>query len=153
MNRAQRRDARRPQRIRQPDRTAAFNTILRHQAIGDHATHNLVIAESAFQQLAAGSTDHSLFDELAMAINCGLVRAESIDPLLEATFNAAVVAMTEAMGIHARHGRYGFTGPGLGAVGDALEAYGAIARQSSPQQMKHALDEVLRRCADQRAAA
>ena len=99
-------------RSRNADKTSNFATILRHQVIGDHATHNLLIAEQAFKDLIAGSKDHDVFGALAMAINCALVHAEAIDPLLEQTMLEAVSAMGDAQGIYERHGRYGFTGPG-----------------------------------------
>ena len=140
-------------RARQADKTTNFATILRHQLIGDNAAHNLVIAESAFRDLIEGSTDPEIFGRLAMAINCALVRSEAIDPLLEQTMQAAVAAMVETMGIFERHGRYGFTGPGLAAVKLGLEAYADIARHSTPVQMQTALNEVMRRYRDQQAAS
>lgn len=155
MTNAQRREARRvqSQRARKGDETTAFSTVLRHQPIGSNATHNLVLAEEAFRDLAAGSDDHDLFGCLAMAINCALIRAEAIDALLEKTMLDATIAMNDAQGIFERHGRYGFTGPGLIAVRHALDGYDAIARESSPVQMQAALTEVMRRYADQRADA
>lgn len=155
MSTTQRLAARRQQasRARTANKTANFATILRHQPIGDNAAHNLVLAESAFRDLIEGSTDHDLFGRLAMSINVALVRAESIDPLLEMTMQAAVAAMVEAMGIFERHGRYGFSGPGLTAVRLGLEAYANIARESSPAQMQVAMNEVTRRYSEQKAAA
>lgn len=155
MSGAQRREARRmqAQHARHGNTTANFATIAKHQPIGINAAHNLVLAEQAFKDLTAGSADHDVFGVLAMAINCALVRAEAIDPLLEQTMQRAVEAMVDALGIFERHGRYGFTGPGLDAVRQALGAYDAIARASSPVQMQAALAEVLRRYREQQVTA
>jgi len=155
MKTAQRLAARRAiaKAARHDNATAGFATIARHQPIGISAAHNLVLAEQAFKDLAAGSADHELFGVLAMAINCSLVRAETIDPLLEQTMQRAVVAMVDALGIFERHGRCGFTGPGLDAVRQALDAYDAIARASNPVQMQAALTEVMRRYRKQQIPA
>lgn len=148
-NRAQRRFAKRATRrtdVREPDRTAWAATLIRSSETDTGVALDIAIKlADAFNALRAGSTDDDLFDRLAAAVNVGLIRAEQIDPLLEQTMLAARDALVACAGIHARHGRYGFRGPDLQAMTDALEAYDAIVRASTPHQMQAALDESLRR--------
>lgn len=109
------------------------------------ATDIMAILRSAFNDMREGTADPDMFDRLAAAFNVGMIRAESIDPMLLQIFHDAANAMREADGIWARHHRYGFTGPGLQAVVIALDAYEQLLRLSNPIQMKQALEESARR--------
>ena len=99
----------------------------------------------AFSEICAGRGTDELYDRLASAINAGLIRAEQIDPLIEQTMLAARDALIECDAIQHRHGRFGFSGPGLAAMDRALEAYDAIVAASTPGQMQTAMNECLRR--------
>jgi hypothetical protein len=151
MNRQMRREARRGQTRRTPaDPTAVFRVIgASRETDPGIALNTAVKLAAAFATLREGSADDSLFDDLACAINVGLVRAEQIDPLLEGIMLAARDAMLQADDIRGRHGRYGFTGPGLQAMAEALDAYDAILRASTPHQMNAALRVVIARTAAQ----
>ncbi len=109
------------------------------------ATGIMLILRNAFNDMRAGTADCEMFDRIADAFNAGLIRAESIDPLLLQVFIDAAQAMREADAIYGRHHRYGFTGPGLQAVAAALDAYEQVLRLSNPIQMKLALEESARR--------
>jgi hypothetical protein len=110
-----------------------------------HATSIVVKVRTAFERLKSGSGEPADFDRVGAAINVGLVRSESIDPLAEQTMQAGADAMVECDGFWQRHGRFGFTGPGLTAVTDAIELYEGIVRMSKPIQMERAVEEVARR--------
>lgn len=105
-----------------------------------NANRIMLALRVAFEKLKSGTEDHAQFERLAAAINVGLVRAESIDPLAEQTMVAGVQAMMTCGGIFERHGRYGFTGPDLLTMNDALDLYESILRLSTPKQMLDALD-------------
>jgi hypothetical protein len=62
-----------------------------------------------------------------------------IDPLAAQTMAMGLDALVSADGIRIRHGRYGFSGPDLPAMADALELYEGILRMSTPKQMTDAL--------------
>lgn len=105
----------------------------------------MALIRLAFEKLKHGSEDSRQFDRLAGALNIGLIRAEAIDPLAEETMLAGMEAVKRCDAIFARHGRYGFTGPDLTAVADALNLYEDILRLSTPKMMEDALKEVARR--------
>ncbi len=66
---------------------------------------------------------------------------------------AGADAMMRCKGIWQRHGRFGFTGPDLIAVADALELYEGILRLSKPLELERAQLEVERRIQVQGVAA
>lgn len=115
----------------------------------DHAEHILVKVKAAFELLRTGGGETKHFDRVANAFNVGLVRSEAIDPLAEQTMRAGADAMIRCKGIWQRHGRFGFTGPDLIAVADALELYEGILRLSKPLEMERAVIEVERRIVEQ----
>lgn len=94
----------------------------------------------AFEKLKLGTADGEQFDRVAAAINVGLIRAEQIDQLAAETMKMGISALTHCSEIHQRHGRFGFTGPDLLAMNDAIELYEGILRLSTPKQMLDALD-------------
>ncbi len=128
------------------DPFAVMRTLEMHAAPSQEtATDIMVLLRSAFADMQNGTADPDMFDRLAAAFNVGIIRAESIDPLLLQVFLAAKAAMEEADAIWARHHRYGFTGLGRQAVVEALDAYEQLLRLSNPIQMKLALEESARR--------
>jgi len=120
--------------------------IAAHQdAPDDHATAIVIKVRSAFERLRSGTGNADDFNRLGAAMNVALIRAEAIDPLAEQTMVAGMEAMAECGRIWERHHRYGFTGPGLIAVTDAVELYEGILRLSKPIVMERAAQEAARR--------
>lgn len=111
----------------------------------EHATTVVNRVRTAFEALKNGSTDCAQFDRLAACINVGLIRAEQIDPFAVQTMVAAIEAMARCDAIYGKHRRYGFTGPDLNAVADAVSMYEDILRNSTPHQMDAAVHESARR--------
>jgi hypothetical protein len=119
----------------------------------ENAVPILNLVKAAYELLRTGGGEPKHFDRLAGAFNVALVRAESIDPLAEQTMLAGIEAMKRCDGIWQRHGRYGFTGPDLTAVTDAIELYEGILRLSTPFQMEAAVNEAARRMIEQGVAS
>jgi len=111
----------------------------------DHATLVMNRVRVAFEALKNGTTDIAYFDRLAACINVGLIRSEDIDPLCEQTMLTAIQAMGRVDDIFGRHKRYGFHGPDLETVTDAVNLYEEILRNSTPHQMEAAVEESARR--------
>lgn len=103
----------------------------------------------AFEKLKNGTTDCAQFDRLAACINVGMIRAESIDPFCVQTMAAAIQALGRVDAIYGRHRRYGFHGPDLEVVKDAVHLYEEILRNSTPLQMEAAVNESARRMIEQ----
>lgn len=114
-----------------------------------NADRIMCLVRLAFEKLKHGSEDPRQFDRLAGALNIGLIRAEAIDPLAEETMLAGLEAVRRCDAIFARHQRYGFTGPDLTIVADAVNLYEDILRLSTPRMMEDALEEVARRMIEQ----
>lgn len=115
----------------------------------EHATMVMNRIRTAFEALKNGSTDCAQFDSLAATINVGMVRAEEIDPLCLQTMIAGRDALIRCDEIFGRHQRYGFHGPDIEAVTDAVNLYEEILRNSTPHQMEDALNESARRMIEQ----
>jgi hypothetical protein len=135
------RTAARAKRHNQRDSMASIHVLAANSEQPEaNANRIMLTLRVAFEKLKSGTEDHDQFDRLAAAINVGLIRAEPIDPLAEKTMAAGVQAMMACGCIFERHGRYGFTGPDLLAMNDALDLYENILRLSTPKQMLDALD-------------
>lgn len=82
---------------------------------------------------------------LGFLLNTAIVRAESIgQPLVEA-FEDAGRALEECEALQARHGRCGFTGPGILQMNAAMDLYADLLGMSSARQMDDAKNEAWRR--------
>lgn len=108
-------------------------------------TRILVKVHDAFAQLRNGSADIDLFDRLAAVLNVGLIRSEGIGQAGVDVFKRAQAALMEADAIYGRHKHFGFTGPGLEAMKEAIALYEEILKASTPRQMATAQDECMRR--------
>lgn len=95
----------------------------------------VVKIRTSYELLKSGHASDADFDRVGAAVNVGLLRAECIDPLCEQTMQGGIDAMYQCAGLHERHGTYGFTGPGIVAMNDAINLYEDILRLSTPQQM------------------
>jgi len=111
----------------------------------ENADRIMLTLRTAFERLKAGTASVQDFERLAAAINVGLIRAELIDPLAEETMVKGVAAMGHCAEIHQRHGKFGFAGPELMDMNDAVNLYEDILRLSTPKQMLDALDAAARR--------
>jgi hypothetical protein len=67
---------------------------------------------------------------LREAFDEGLRRAGAMDEFEEVTMQAGIEALTRCAAIFQRHQRYGFHGPDLVAVSDAVDLYEGILRIS-----------------------
>lgn len=103
----------------------------------------------AFERLKLGTATAADFNRVACAFNVGLVRAEAIDFRAKEVMEAGAEALEECDRIQQRHRKYGFTGPGLVAAGDAMNLYEDIVRLSQPVLMEAAVEEVARRMLEQ----
>lgn len=99
----------------------------------------------AYERLKSGHGTEADFDRVGAALNIGLIRAESIgQPLVEA-FKSAGAAMLECVTLYRKHGKFGFTGPGILAMNAAMDDYESVLGASSPNQMEAAAIEGVRR--------
>lgn len=108
-------------------------------------TEIMLRIHDAFAHLRGGGNDYDLFDRVAVCMNVGLIRSEEIGQAGVQVFKAAQDALMDAARIREAHGHFGFTGPGLEAVREAVALYEDILTMSTPRQMTKAQDEVLRR--------
>ena len=114
----------------------------------ENATRIMNEIRLAFELLKSGQALISHFDTVACALNVGLARAELIDALVEETMQKGIDAMYSCFEINERHGRYGFTGPDILAVTDAINWYDSILRLSTPRMMNDAANAAHKRCAE-----
>jgi len=99
----------------------------------------------AFEKLKVGTGTDNDFDKVAAAVNVGMIRAEQIDPAAEETMLRGVQALASCDAIKAKHKRYGFTGPDLISMADALDLYEQILQLSTPRKMMDAVAEMAKR--------
>jgi hypothetical protein len=105
----------------------------------------LLKVHTAFEHLSHGGDDVDQFDRLAAVLNVGMVRCEGIGQAGVDVFKAAQGALMDADALYGRHRRFGFTGPGLEAMREAIRLYDDILRASTPLQMAKAQVECMRR--------
>jgi hypothetical protein len=119
--------------------TSWAQTILRHQTMDTaQADAIMVLIRTAFERLSTGAGTMEDFNRVGASINVAMMRAKRIDQVVVSCIHEAVAAMGEADRIETVHGKFGFTGPGLQAMKDALDAYEEILRNSTPLQMEAA---------------
>jgi hypothetical protein len=117
-----------------------------------HADKVMALVRTACDKLKDGTAGAEHFDRVAGAFNVGLIRAESIDPLVVETMNAGIAAMQRCDAIWQRHRKYGFHGPDLEPLEDAMGLYEQILRLSTPRMMEDAVVEAARRMLKQAEA-
>lgn len=108
-------------------------------------TRILIKVQDAFLQLRNGSADPDIFDRMAAVLNVGMVRSEAIGQPAVEVFKSGQRALMECDAIFGRHRKFGFTGPGLLAMQEAVDLYDQILRLSTPLQMAKAQQECMRR--------
>lgn len=133
-------------RRRAADPTAWARALSNSQPTGHaEAVRITNLIRIAFENLKAGTGDADDFSRLAAAINVGIVRGEAIDQEVVDVMNRACEALLECSRRFAQHGRFGFAGPELAAVADAIDWYSQILEASTPNQMEAAVHESMRR--------
>lgn len=105
----------------------------------------LIKVSDAFGHLKNGGSDDDMFDRMAAVLNVGMVRCEAIGQQGVEVFQAAQQALMECSDLKTRHGHYGFTGPGIVAMQEAIALYEEVLRASTPIQMDRAQQECMRR--------
>lgn len=110
-----------------------------------YATKIMVQLRTAYQRMREGNGTDEDFDQIAAAMNVGLMRAEKIGQPVVDGINAGLQALTAADRRKGAHGTYGFSGPELLSMNCAMDLYEEILRNSTPRQMQEALDEGARR--------
>lgn len=101
---------------------------------GDH-----YIVRQAFERLRDGTADTSDFDSLVKAINTAKIRALEIgEQSLIDTMTAGQAAMSECRRRYMQHRKFGFSGPEIVDMLNAIDVYEAIASASSALQMEEA---------------
>ena len=98
-----------------------------------------------FDALKHGSTDDELFNRLGSSLNTALILAERIDQQVVDVVLEAHQAMYRCRDRFDKHGRFGFDGPGIAAMVDALDVYEQIVRLITPKQILDASAEAYRR--------
>lgn len=104
-----------------------------HETVDDH-----IKTRAAHERLVHGTGMQDDFDRVAIAINLAKVRALDIDESLADMLERAQDAMAACKARYLRCGRFGFDGPGLQIMAEALDAHEAITDASSPLQMHQA---------------
>lgn len=92
----------------------------------------------AWQALQDGSGTTNDFDRVGRVINLAKIRALEIDQGLANELEQAQDAMTACKARYAKHGRFGFTGPELQVMRNAMAYQVEIVNASSPEQMRRA---------------
>lgn len=146
-NRAQRRAlarAKPPKRLRPVDMNAPLRKLVNaaphtpEETVCEH-----IKLHAAFERLCDGTADTEDFDHVAMKINMCKVRALEISNSLADALEAAQDAMGRCKERYYRTDRFGFDGPSLQQMRDALSICEAIIDNSSPLQMAKARDVVV----------
>lgn len=119
---------------------------------GEKAHEHLVL-RAALDRLVDGSADTDDFDRVAMHINIVKIRALEIHEGLADKLELAQDAMGRCKQRWLDCERFGFEGPGLVHVREAMDVAEAIVDASTPLQMRAARDVVTDRLLGKGAAA
>jgi hypothetical protein len=92
----------------------------------------------AFERIKNGTADQEDVDHVSMVLNIVHQRALDIDETLADMIELAMDAMERCIDRYKRIGRYGFDGPGLTQMYDALHIAQEIIDNSSKLQMRSA---------------
>ena len=100
----------------------------------------------SLESLKKGTGNYGDYADLADAINVSMVRAEQIGPQAIDMLGLARDAMVRTAKRFADTGRWGFDGPAITEVTDAVDFYDQLLQLSTPLQMHESINEVRRRC-------
>lgn len=130
----------------QRDYTAAFKLLSMARPTQPGALDSEHIqCRVAFERLRDGSGTEQDFDLVGRVLNSALVLAEGIDALLVETVQRGQDAMVRMQARYRRGLRFGFDAAGLRDVPAALDAWEAMADNTTALQRKHAIQESYRR--------
>lgn len=90
---------------------------------------------ASFAALKDGTANEVDFENLDIAFATTLERSREIDELCVVTVVVARDALERTWNRHQRTGRWGFDGPALIAVADAVDLHEQLLEQSTPHQM------------------
>ena len=125
---------------------AALITLQQNQQTKpSQATGLMLELHQCFDALKNGSTDDELFNRLGSSLNTALILAERIDQQVVDVVLEAHQAMYRCRERFDKHGRFGFDGPGITAMVDALDVYDQMVRLSTPKQILSASAEAVKR--------
>ena len=133
---------------------AALITLQQNQQTKPSQADGLMLElHQCFDALKNGSTDDELFNRLGSSLNTALILAERIDQQVVDVVLEAHQAMYRCRARFDKHGRFGFDGPGIAAMVDALDVYDQMVRLSTPKQILDASSEAFKRMKKQMEAA
>lgn len=140
LNRAQRRAARRKpapvRRVVTPKGLYILENARPHEPGEKAGAHIKTL--TCFKRCSDGTGTEDDFDHVAMVLNMCKVRALDIDDSLADTIERAQEAMGRVKERYQRLKRFGFDGPAIAQVSEALNVCEAIIDASSPLQMRSA---------------
>lgn len=123
------------------DPLAAIRLVSRVTPGGADSAARQTIVRAMFDRLMSGSADPEDYDRVFKALNTAAVRAIEIgEPMLIDVTYAGLRALGECRRRYMDLGTFGFSGPEINAMHEALEAYEAIESASSIAQMESAWD-------------
>lgn len=150
LNRADRRALAKAAKRKPAPRRAMRNKLAPINLLGDAAQYvqggqaaSHLVTRACLERLLDGSADTDDYDRVAHTINLAQMRARSIDAGLAAQLEQAQYAVQRCQERYLAHGRFGFDGPGLVMVREAIDAAEAIIDASTPLQMHKAGEAVL----------
>ena len=100
---------------------------------------------AAYDNLLHGPGCEGDFHTLASAVNVALVASERIDPLVEQGCIAARDALFRTKDRHTALGRWGFDGPAIAEIEQAVEIYEQLTTLLTARQVQDTMQEVLSR--------
>lgn len=118
---------------------AALSLLSRASAGSATDAGRQVVVRAMFERLRDGTADPEDFDRVVKALNTAKIRALEIGaPPLIAAIQAGQRALTQCRRRYLENGRFGFSGPELQAMHQAIYTYEAIENASSALQMEQA---------------
>jgi hypothetical protein len=106
-----------------------------------------------YVRLREGNGSQEDVIRLGVVLNTGCVRGRQIDQAVVGVFELAGEALIRCERRLETHGRYGFDGPGLAAMGEALDLYQDLLALSGIKQMHDAELEARRQMVSAMQAA
>jgi hypothetical protein len=125
---------------------AVYALDVRRPMSEDQATDVCITHHMAFARILGGEATAENFVEVATALNLAIVLADwGIGQEYVPLINAALAGTARAMERGTRSGKFGFDGPAIKAVQDALDIFAEQLKLATKLEMKAAIAEVHRR--------
>ena len=130
----------------QADPMAMFKAFDRVKPLDEEDCTSVVLpVREAFERMRVGNAKDGDFDTMAAALNVALIRAERIDPICVDMVKRSLDALMRTRGRFETHGVWGFDGPALSEIPEAIEFYDQLIELSTPVQMMGAMRETNKR--------